>query len=157
VLVAPVVEKDAKERKLYLPRGIWYDLWTHEKLEGGREITRAVDLETTPLYIRAGAIIPMGPVKQYTEEVVDEPLSVNVYPGADGSFLLYEDDGKTFNFRKGEWMGIQMAWNDARRSLTMRLAPGSRMLGPQRRPMVVKLGDVTKAVTFEGRPVTVRL
>ena len=124
ILVAPVVEKGATERKLYLPHGAWYDFWTNEKHDGGREITRKVDLETIPLYVRAGAIVPMGPVKQYTAEKVDGPLDISVYPGADGSFLLYEDDGSSFDYRKGEWMGIQMAWNDARKALTLRLAAG---------------------------------
>ena len=66
VLVAPVVEKAATSRQVYLPRGAWYDFWTNERTEGGREIARQVDLETIPLYVRAGAILPMGPVKQYT-------------------------------------------------------------------------------------------
>jgi alpha-glucosidase (family GH31 glycosyl hydrolase) len=112
-----------------------------------------VDLETTPLYVRAGAIIPLGPVKQYVEEKVDLPLSVSIYPGADGSFLLYEDDGKSFNYRKGEWMGIQMNWNDAGKVLRLRLAEGSRSLG--RRKMEVKLQDTTRTVEFDGRPVEI--
>jgi alpha-glucosidase (family GH31 glycosyl hydrolase) len=156
VLVAPVFEKSATARALYLPPGTWYDFWTREKVEGGREITRHVDLETMPLYVRAGAIVPMGPLKQYTEEKVDGPHEVRVYPGADGRFLLYEDDGKSFNFKKGEWMGIQMAWNDARRTLSMQVAPGSRMLGPSKRNIEVKLGDAAKAVVFEGRNLSVR-
>jgi alpha-glucosidase (family GH31 glycosyl hydrolase) len=156
MLVAPVVEKGAASRTLYLPRGTWYDFWTRAKVEGGREITRDVDLETMPLYVRAGAIIPMGPVKQYTEEKVDGPFEIHVYPGADGMFLLYEDDGKSFNFKKGEWTGIQMAWSDARRTLSMQVAAGSRVLGPPKRSMEVKLGDATKALVFEGRTLSVR-
>jgi alpha-glucosidase (family GH31 glycosyl hydrolase) len=62
ILVAPVVEKGATSRSLYLPHGTWYDFWTHEKMEGGREITRKVDLETIPLYVRAGGIIPIIPL-----------------------------------------------------------------------------------------------
>ena len=75
-----------------------------------------------PLYVRAGAILPLGPVKQYTSEKVDGPLSVTIYPGADGSFLLYEDDGRSFNCRKGDWMGIKMAWSDSRRVLSLHVA-----------------------------------
>jgi alpha-glucosidase (family GH31 glycosyl hydrolase) len=156
LLVAPVVEKGASERKLYLPQGVWYDYWTNEKHEGGREITRKVDLETIPLYARAGAILPTGPVKQYTGEKVEGPLDIAVYPGANGSFLLYEDDGSSFNYKKGEWTGIQMAWNDARKALTLRLAPGSKMLAPAKRELRVKMGDATKTATFEGRPLEVR-
>ena len=67
MLVAPVVEKGATSRRLYLPKGAWFDFWTNERHDGGREIDRAVDLETMPLFVRAGAILPMGPVRQYTE------------------------------------------------------------------------------------------
>ena len=112
LLVSPVVEKGATRRRLYLPRGTWFDFWTEERLDGGREISRAVDLETMPLHVRAGAIVPFGPVKQYVDEPVDAPLSVVVYPGADGIFLLYEDDGRSFAYRKGAWMGLEMAWRD---------------------------------------------
>jgi alpha-glucosidase/alpha-D-xyloside xylohydrolase len=158
MLVAPVVEKGATSRKLYLPRGGWFDFWTNERLEGGREIDRKVDLETTPLYVRAGAILPLGPLKQYVDEPSDEPLAIQIHPGADGSFLLYEDDGRSFDYRKGAWMGIQMAWTDRRRVLTLRLAPGSRMLPPARRNLSVSLaGQASRPVQFEGRPVEVSL
>jgi alpha-glucosidase (family GH31 glycosyl hydrolase) len=156
LLVAPVVEKAATSRRVYLPRGAWYDFWTNDRTEGGKEIVRKVDLETTPLYVRAGAILPMGPVKQYTDESVEGPLTVSVYPGADGNFLLYEDDGKSFDFRRGAWMGLEMAWNDARKTLILRLANGSRMIAPARRNIEVKMAGVTKTAVFEGRPVTVR-
>ncbi len=152
ILVAPVVEKDAASRTLYLPRGSWYDFWTQKKLEGGREITRTVDLGTIPLYCRAGAIIPFGPIKQYTEEKIDSPLTLSIYPGADGQFSLYEDDGKTFNHRRGEFMQIDISWNDRRRRLTLRLAKGSRVLNtPQRRFVVQVIGQPgSRDILFEG-------
>ncbi len=155
VLVAPVVEKGATNRRVYLPHGGWYDFWTHERLQGGREISRAVDLETMPLYVRAGTILPLGPVKQFTGEKVDEPLSVSIYPGADAAFLLYEDDGTSFNYRRGEWMGIQMAWNDASRIIGFRLAPGSRMQPPGSKAITVQLAEMTRSVTFTGSPIEV--
>jgi alpha-glucosidase/alpha-D-xyloside xylohydrolase len=154
LLVAPVVEKEAASRTLYLPRGTWHDFWTNEKQQGGREIKRPVDLETIPVYIRAGAIVPMGPVKQYTGEAVDGPTTLAVYPGADGQFLLYEDDGESFHYKQGQWMGIQLAWNDARRVLSLRLAAGSHFLG--KRSFEARLGSVTKPVSFDGRPIEVR-
>ena len=156
VLVAPVVEQGATTRRVYLPKGVWYDFWTNEKHEGGREITRPVDLETMPLFVRAGAILPLGPVKQYVDEKVDGPLELRVYPGVDGSFLLYEDDGKSFNYRKGEWMGIDMRWNDRTRVLSLRLAQGSKMLAPAKRNLEVKVAGQTEAAMFEGRPLEVR-
>jgi alpha-glucosidase/alpha-D-xyloside xylohydrolase len=156
ILVAPVTEPGAASRRIYLPRGVWYDFWSNERHDGGREISRDVDLETMPLYIRAGSILPLGPVKQYTGEQVDAPLTLQIYPGADGSFLLYEDDGSSFNYRKGEWMGVEMTWNDRQRLLHLTLAKGSRILPPKRRDLVVKLGDAKRSVRFDGHPLEVR-
>jgi alpha-glucosidase (family GH31 glycosyl hydrolase) len=154
VMVAPVVEKGAATRRVYLPSGRWHDFWTGERIEGGREVARAVDLETMPLFVREGSILPLGPVKQYSAEKVDQPTSISLYPGKDASFLWYEDDGASFNYRKGEWMGIQMTWDDAQRKLTLHLAEGSRMLAPARRSFQVSLPETTKSLTFDGKPVS---
>jgi alpha-glucosidase (family GH31 glycosyl hydrolase) len=155
VLVAPVLEKGATTRRVYLPRGAWYDFWTHERVEGGREISRPVDLETMPLYVREGSLLPLGPVKQFAGEKVDEPLSISIYPGADASFLLYEDDGASFNYRKGEWTGIQMDWNDARKILSLQLASGSRMLPSASRAFKIKMAGTTRNVAFDGKLIQV--
>jgi alpha-glucosidase (family GH31 glycosyl hydrolase) len=157
LLVAPVVEKAASSRKIYLPRGVWYDFWTHERKDGGREITREVDLETMPLYVRSGSILPLGPVKQHTAEQSTGPLSISIYPGQDGSFLLYEDDGKSFDYRKGEWMGIEMLWNDSRRLFTLRLAAGSKMLPPLSRNIEVTMNQTRRNLEFAGKAVEVQL
>jgi alpha-glucosidase/alpha-D-xyloside xylohydrolase len=159
ILVSPVVEKGAKTRRLYLPRGTWFDFWTGQRVDGAREIDRAVDLETMPLHVRAGAIIPMGPVKQYTDEPVDAPVDITVYPGADGGFTLYEDDGKTFAHKAGDFMRVVMNWNDATRRLTLALAPGSRLRPPLPRLFTVRLvgGASSARVVFEGKPVDIVL
>ena len=158
LLVAPVVEKGAASRTLYLPRGTWYDFWTHEKHAGGREITRNVDLGTTPVYVRAGAVLPLGPIKQYTAELVDGPLTLTAYPGADGSCFLYEDDGDTFEFRKGAFTRVDMRWDDAGRKLALRLAPGARMLRASI-PLEVKLAGSDRVIkeVFTGEPLLVSL
>lgn len=156
IMVAPVTEKAATTRSIYLPRGIWYDFWTNERAEGGREISRAVDLETMPLYVAAGSILPLGPVKQHTGEHSDDPLSISIYSGANGSFLLYEDDGRSFNYRKGEWMGTRLTWNDASRTLTLSLASGSRMLPPLSRKIAVNIFGAEKNVVFDGRQIEVK-
>jgi alpha-glucosidase/alpha-D-xyloside xylohydrolase len=159
VLVSPVVEKGATSRRLYLPRGTWFDFWTEERVEGGREIDRKVDLETMPLHVRAGAILPLGPVRQYADEPADAPMTLVVYPGAAGASTLYEDDGRTFDYRKGAWMRIEMAWQNSGRRLTLRLARGSRMLPPARRTMEVRVAGerAMRTVVFDGRPVEVRI
>ncbi len=159
ILVAPVVEKGATSRSLYLPKGPWIDYWTEESTAGGRELTRAVDLETIPLYVRAGAVIPHGPVKQYTGEVVAEPTTLVVYPGANGSSMLYEDDGKSFDHRTGDYMKIAMNWVDATRTLSLALVPGSRMRPPSPRTFNVRVAGskVVKSVKFAGATVRVQM
>jgi alpha-glucosidase/alpha-D-xyloside xylohydrolase len=158
ILVSPVVEKGATNRRLYLPRGTWFDFWTEEKLEGGREIDRNVDLETMPLHVRAGAIVPLGPVKQYVDEPVEGPLTITIYPGADAAFSLYEDDGKTFEYRKGTWRRLAMTWRERTRTFTLRLAPGSRMAMTARQVDVRLAGTpVLRRIVFNGRPIELRI
>ena len=101
LLVAPVFTKGATSREVYLPNGDWYDWWTNEKAKGGVTVTRAVDLGTMPLYVRAGAIVPFDPVRQYTSQPVTEPTTLKVYTGADGQYTLYADDGITPGVRRG--------------------------------------------------------
>src|SRR5258708_16027492 len=103
-----------------------------------------------PLFVGAGTILPLGPIKQYVEEKVDQPLSISIYPGGDASFLLYEDDGNSFDYRKGKWMGMQMAWHDARRVLKLSLANGSRILPPPRPGLESKLRPSTLPAAFYG-------
>ena len=159
MLVSPVVEKGVASRRLYLPRGEWHDYWTEERVAGGRELERAADLATMPLHVRAGAIIPHAPVRQYVDQPSDEPLTVVVYPGADGAFVLYEDDGRTFEHRKGAFMRIAMAWDDRAGRLSMRLAPGSRMLPPLTRQVRARLAGSKEeqSVRFNGKPVAITL
>jgi alpha-glucosidase (family GH31 glycosyl hydrolase) len=159
ILVAPVVEKGATSRRVYLPRGTWFDFWTDERFDGGREIERRVDLETMPLYARAGAIVPMGPVRQYTAEPPNGPSTVTVYPGADGSFALFEDDGTSFEYRRGGWMGVTFRWTDRSRRFTMALTPGSRMRPPMVRDLIVRVAGEkrTEAVKFTGKSLSLTL
>jgi len=154
ILVAPVVTKGATSRMVYLPRGPWIDFWTEERIEGGREVSREVDLATMPLYVRAGAVLPIGPVKQYVDEQVAGPLTLVVYPGADASSAWYEDDGRTFDYRKGAFMRVALDWRNASRRLSLRLA-GGRMLAPAKREIVVRVAGetATRTVTFEGKAV----
>jgi alpha-glucosidase (family GH31 glycosyl hydrolase) len=158
ILVAPVTDKGATTRRLYLPRGAWYDFWTNERVNGGVEIDRHVDLETIPLYVRAGAIIPLGPVRQYVDEPVDAPLTFRVYPGASGTAHLFEDEGRSLAFRSGDWMGLDSQWDNTARRLSVRLTQGSRMRGA-RREIVVELAGTTttRSMTFSGAPLSVRL
>jgi alpha-glucosidase len=139
LLVSPVVEKGATSRRLYLPAGAWFDFWTEARVDGGREIERAVDLETMPLHVRAGAILPLDPVRQYADEAASGPTTLVVYPGADGMASLYDDDGRTLNYRLGEWTRVEARWRDRERELTLTRATGVRPLAARDRVFEVRL------------------
>ncbi len=100
----------------------------------------------------------MGPVKQYTSEPSDAPLTMVVYPGADGESHWYEDDGKSFDYRRGESMSVVMSWRDASRHVSLRLAPGSKQIGLPRR-IVFRVAGSPKATeaTFTGRELSLAL
>ena len=158
ILVAPVVEKGATNRRVYLPPGTWIDFWTEKPEAGGREVDRPVDLATMPLYVRAGSVLPMAPVTQYTDQPTSEPMTMVVYPGADAMSTWYDDDGKSFAHRRGAWMRVAMRWQDATRQLTLTLA-GGRMQPPARREIDVRVAGstATRRLVFEGRPVSIRM
>jgi alpha-glucosidase/alpha-D-xyloside xylohydrolase len=158
ILVAPVLEKGATSRTLYLPRGDWYDFWTETKQAGANEIRRDVDLATIPLYVRAGSILPFGPVKQYIAEHNDEPLLFVIYPGADGTYTLYEDDGATFNYRRGDWTETEAKWNDAARRLSLRGLTGAKTPYKSRKLQLRVAGEqAVKTIEFSGRAVEIQL
>ncbi len=158
LLVAPVVEPAAIRREVYLPSGDWYDWWTGEKTAGGRTFMRQLDLKTLPLYVRAGAIVPLDPVRQYVDEPVNEPTTIRVYRGADGHFVLYDDDGLSLDYLRGSGTWLAFTWNDAQRKLEITLDPRTRNKPDAARQFDVVLmpeNRHTKA-TFSGAPMEVR-
>jgi alpha-glucosidase/alpha-D-xyloside xylohydrolase len=150
LLVAPVLEPGASSRTVYLPHGTWWDYWKNGRLQGGSEVQREVDLETLPLFVRAGSILALGPVKQHTAEISDVPLVLRVYPGANGTMTLYEDDGKTFDYENGAFSNIVCDWNDGARTLTLRA--GRRGRAAHGRVFTVETADggETRRLTVTG-------
>lgn len=115
LLVSPVVQKGAQVRTVYLPAGTtWYDFWTGAHLTGGQVVSVEAELAKIPLHVRAGSILPLGPVKPYADARSDEPLEIRVYPGADGSFELYDDEGDGFGYQRGRYATVRFAWHDER-------------------------------------------
>ena len=100
LLVAPVFTKGATSREVYLPKGDWYDWWTNEKAAGGQTVTRQVDLGTMPIYVRAGAIVPVRSGAAVHRQPVTEPTTLRIYTGADGEYTLYADDGDQPGLRR---------------------------------------------------------
>ena len=110
-------------RPVYLPRGTdWYDLWTGDRFEGGRWIDVEISLERIPLFVRAGAILPLGPVRQFVDEPVPGPTELYVFPGADGRFALYEDAGDGYAYERGDYGLRILMWSDAESTLRVEKA-----------------------------------
>lgn len=125
-LIYPEVEKAAAPVSVYLPAGTrWYDFWTNEAVEGGRSIMRPCPISEMPVYVRAGTILPWGPEVQYSSEKPWNCLEMRVYPGADGSFTLYEDRGDGYDYERGRYTQTVFSWDDARRTLTIGRRRGS--------------------------------
>ena len=119
ILVNPVTEPEAVTRHLYLPPVKWYDFWTGRAISGGKAIDAPAPLDRMPLYVRAGSILPMGPDAEYAGEKPADPIELRIYPGADGSFTLYEDENDNYNYEKGIYSTIPLFWDDARQTLTI--------------------------------------
>ena len=106
-----------KTRPVYLPIGSdWYDFWTGERYVGSQTLSAYADLETMPLYVRAGSIIPFGPDIFHTNEP-QAMVKLRIYPGQDGTFTLYQDEGDNYNYEKGFFTTIQLRWEDKNRRL----------------------------------------
>ena len=113
IMACPVFEYKATSRSVYFPEGTWYDFYSGEKIEGGCRITVDAPYERMPLYVRAGSIIPMGPDMEWTDEKPLEEITLMVYPGADSDFTIYEDDGLTYGYERGEYAITRIHWDDA--------------------------------------------
>ncbi len=157
--VAGVDFTQKKSASVYLPEGTaWYDFWTNEKLEGGQEITCETSLDLIPLYIKAGSIVPLGPDVQYATEKTWDALTLCVYPGADGSFILYEDEFDNYNYEKGAYTEIPMAWDESSRHLTIGARKGSYPGMLESRKFTVRMPDgKEKTVNYTGKKVSVKL
>jgi len=119
-LVCPVTHQGATSRSVYLPYGgDWIDYWTGKTYKGGQSIQAHAPIDTMPIYVRAGSIVPMGPFVQYASEKPADPIELRVYPGASGMFTLYEDEGDNFNYEKGHFATIPISWNDRAGTLTI--------------------------------------
>ena len=161
LLVAPVTDTQLL-KTIYLPKGIdWYDYWTNTKIPGGRILQRGVPTDLIPLYVKAGTILPMGPEVEYATEKRWDNLDLKIYPGADGEFVLYEDENDNYNYEKGAYTEIRFSWDDAAKTLTVDDRKGEFNGMLQNRTFNVTLIGSTKAepvvVKYEGKKTSVNL
>lgn len=125
ILVSPVYTQGATSRAVYLPESTWYDFWTGRKIPGAQHIQADAPLSKLPLFVRAGSIIPMGPAMEWSTQKPADPIELRIYPGANGDFLLYEDENDNYQYEKGEHSTIALHWNDAEKSLALGAREGS--------------------------------
>ncbi len=168
LLINPVYTFNARTRALYLPAGNdWFNFYTGERLPGGQSITAAAPLEQMPIFVKAGSIIPTGVEVQNVYEKPDAPITLNVYAGANGSFELYEDDGKSYDYEKGAWSRIAFNYDDATGALTIADRVGQfngmvenrtfniRWINGARKDAVDFNGAADAVVQYSGKAVTV--
>jgi alpha-D-xyloside xylohydrolase len=158
-----------KTKETYLPAGTdWYDFWTGEKLAGGSTVTKETPIDIIPLYVKAGSILPIGPNVQYASEKKWDDLEIRIYPGANGKFVLYEDENDNYNYEKGIYSTISFEWDDKKKSLTINDRKGSfpGML-TARKFNIVMVGtnkgngentatQPDKEITYSGKKLTIK-
>ena len=161
LLVGPVLKPDVTRRLVYLPKGIWYDYWTNKKYEGGTTISVDAPLQAVPMFVRGGAIIPMGPEMNYVGEKPFDPVTFNIYPDEknSASTTLYEDDGLTPSYKQDGFRRTTVNADRTPRGFTVTIAapqgrynPGSRKLS-----FVIKSDrtpTTTVVITDDGSPRT---
>jgi alpha-D-xyloside xylohydrolase len=125
-LVNPVTQPGEQTRHVYLPQGTrWIDFWTGSSLDGGKTIDAPAPISALPLYVRAGSIVPYGPTVQWASEKPNAPIELRIYPGADGEFTLYEDEGDNYNYEHGDYATVNLRWDDKTHALTIGARKGS--------------------------------
>ena len=170
VATVPDVAKASAPIKVYLPKGTkWIDFWTNETVEGGQEISRECPIDILPLYIKAGSILPLGPKVQYSDEKKWNNLDICIYPGADGEFTLYEDEGDNYNYEKGMFSTIRFCWDDDTRTLTIEDRKGEypnmlkrrnfriTLMQPGKQAAETVIVNADKKVSYSGRKISVKL
>ena len=143
----------------YLPQGTdWYDFWSNQRMKGGQSVTIQATLDQVPMFVRAGSILPLGPEMQWVGEKSWDNLELRVFPGADGSFVLYEDEGDNYNYEKGIYSTITFQWNDKSKILTIGARQGSYPGMLQQRQFTIVLPDGQRqTVDYEGTQLQVKL
>ena len=146
----------------YLPKGTdWYDFWTGKRMKGGQNVTLQTQLDRVPMFIRAGSILPLGEEMQYVGEKPWDNLEIRVYPGADATFVLYEDEGDNYNYERGLYSEITFSWDESKRTLTISPCKGRfpGMLQQRRFTILLPGQNISegKTVEYTGLGITVNM
>lgn len=147
-----------KSTQVYLPAGtVWYDFYTNKQFKGGQHIAVTTSIDQIPLYVKAGSIIPIGPDVQYATEKKWDNLELKVYAGADGTFILYEDEFDNYNYEKGQYTEIPLVWNNSARKLSIGACKGSYPGMHSERTFNVVMQDGRKqTIKYKGKKIDVK-
>ncbi|MCG9792838.1 TIM-barrel domain-containing protein [Flavobacterium algicola] len=160
IMVGFVTEYQKREKEMYFPEGDWYNYWTNEKIEGGKNSSVKAELDETPLFIKAGTILPIGPKVQYATQKSTEPLQIKVYPGKDAQFTLYLDDNESYEYEKGSYSEIAFSYSDQDKTIKVKNGKGNYIDFAQK-PMdlVIELigNNTNQKAIFNGKALTVNL
>jgi alpha-D-xyloside xylohydrolase len=162
LLVAPVTAASVTTASVYLPttEGGWYDFWTEKPLPDGETVESAAPIDTIPVFVRAGSILPLGAVDQYVGQDKASPTELRIYPGADATFTLYDDDGASYGYENGQSSAIALTWKDSKRELVIGKRSGSFPGMPSEQSFAVHLAGSAHAdqtIRYRGEAVRVRL
>ena len=159
LLVNPITEPNVQAWKTYLPQNKagWYDFRTGKHYVGGQMVETAVNRTNIPVYVKGGSILPIGPDKQYAADKADAPIELHIYPGADATFTLYEDDGQTNDYEQGKCSRITFTWNDAAQSLIIDKRKGAFEGMPTTRTFIVVKDGKKQEVIYKGKKVNVKI
>ena len=160
LLISPVTAPDITEWDTYLPANVagWYDFRTKRHYDGGKTATTSVDNSFIPVFVRGGSILPYASTSQSTSESNDTPIEIQIYPGADATFTLYEDDGISLAYLNGEKSKINFNWNDTARTLTIDERTGAYDGMPAEREFIIRLPDgEEKRIAYNGNKTVVAL
>ena len=159
LLVSPITESGVTTWRTYLPvnKAGWYDFRSGKHYTGGQTIEATVNKTQIPVYVKGGSILPIGPDKQYAADKADAPIKLHIYPGANATFTLYEDDGHTNEYEQGKCSRIAFTWNDAAQSLTIDKRKGAFDGMPVTRIFTVIKDGKEVDVVYKGKKVSVKL
>ncbi len=164
-----IIDGASKTRTVYLPSGAdWYDFWTGQRLSGGQTICADAPLDTLPLYVRSGSIVPIGPEISYADEKTKTALDLYIYPGQDGTFTLYDDEGDNYNYEQGHFATIHISWHEAAKRLTIHDQQGNYPGIPDSRTFRIVMIDQThnphlpeassgRTIRYEGREINIHI
>ena len=150
---------ETKTATKYLPKGAnWYDFWTGKLYKGGQNVVLTTRFDQVPMFVRAGSIVPLGPVMQYVGEKPWDNLEIRIYPGADAEFSLYEDEGDGYNYEQGYYSNIIFTWTDRTRTLHISARQGGfkGMLYERKFTLVLPDGT-TKTIDYNGNQIELKL